>query len=214
VGAPLFRFEDVVVEVGGARILDGVQATVPDGGVTCLVGRSGSGKSTMLRLCNRLEVATSGVVRFRDDDVLALEPLAHRRRVGMVFQRPTPFPGTVRDNLLVACPEADEALFVEVLERAALPAAFLDRVADDLSGGEQQRMCFARTLVTQPEVLLMDEPTSALDDDATRVLEDLARALACSDLAVPVLWVTHDRAQVDRIAEHRIVVDEGRVLDG
>ena len=213
-GGSLFRFEDVVVEIGGVRILDGVNASVPSQGITCLVGRSGSGKSTMLRLCNRLEVATGGVVRFRDDDVLALEPLSHRRRVGMVFQRPTPFPGTVRENLLVACPEADQELFASALERAALPASFLDRVADDLSGGEQQRMCLARTLVTEPEVLLMDEPTSALDDDATRVLEGLARGLAGADLPVPVVWVTHDRAQVDRIAEHRIVVDQGRVLDG
>ena len=213
-GAPLFSFEDVVVEVGAVRILDGVSASIPAAGITCLVGRSGSGKSTMLRLCNRLEVATGGVVRFRGDDVLLLEPLAHRRRVGMVFQRPTPFPGTVRENLLVACPAADDALFASSLARAGLTEGFLERVADDLSGGEQQRMCLARTLVTEPEVLLMDEPTSALDDDATRLLEDLASGLACAANPVPILWVSHDRAQVERIAEHRIVVDEGRVIDG
>jgi putative ABC transport system ATP-binding protein len=214
VTAPLFSFEDVVVEVGGARILDGVSAEVPASGVTCLVGRSGSGKSTLLRLCNRLEVATAGVVRFHGDDVLSLDPLQHRRRVGMVFQRPTPFPGTVRDNLLVARPGADEAALAHALERAALGAAFLDRVADQLSGGEAQRVCLARTLVTEPEVLLMDEPTSALDDEATAVLEELACGLACADDAVPVLWVTHDRAQVDRIADGRLVVEEGRVRGG
>jgi putative ABC transport system ATP-binding protein len=203
-----------VVEVGGVRILDGVSAAIAPTGVTCLVGRSGSGKSTLLRLCNRLEVATSGVVRFHGDDVLSLDPLAHRRRVGMVFQRPTPFPGTVRDNLLVARPDADEAALAHALERAALDAGFLDRVADQLSGGEAQRVCLARTLITDPEVLLMDEPTSALDDDATGVLEQLACGLACSDEAVPVVWVTHDRAQVDRIADRRLVVEEGRVRDG
>jgi putative ABC transport system ATP-binding protein len=208
----LFDFEDVVVAVGDARILQGVSASIPAEGITCLVGRSGSGKSTMLRLCNRLEVATAGVVRFRGDDVLSLDPLAHRRRVGMVFQRPTPFPGTVRDNLLVACPEADDELFASSLERAGLPSAFLERVADDLSGGEQQRVCLARTLVTRPEVLLMDEPTSALDLDATLLLEELAVELARAEAPVPVLWVTHDRAQVDRIADRRLVVDEGRVL--
>jgi putative ABC transport system ATP-binding protein len=209
----LFGFEDVVVEAGGVRILHGVVASVPASGITCLVGRSGSGKSTMLRLCNRLEVASAGVVRFRGDDVLSLDPLAHRRRVGMVFQRPTPFPGTVRDNLLVACPEADEALFASALERAALTPAFLDRLADDLSGGEQQRVCLARTLVTRPEVLLMDEPTSALDHHATRVLEELAVGLAGDeDAAVPIVWVTHDRMQVDRIGDRCLVVDEGRVV--
>jgi putative ABC transport system ATP-binding protein len=214
VSGALFEFDDVVVEAAGRRILDGVRATIPRDGVTCLVGPSGSGKSTMLRLCNRLAVASGGVVRFRGHDVLSLDPLAHRRRVGMVFQRPTPFPGTVRDNLLVACPGADDVLLASGLERAALPAAFLDRVADDLSGGEQQRVCLARTLVTGPEVLLMDEPTSALDHDATLVLERLACDLACAPDPVPVVWVTHDRDQVERIAQQRIRVEAGRVVDG
>jgi putative ABC transport system ATP-binding protein len=214
VTAAVFSFEDVVVDVGGARILDGVTASVSSSGVTCLVGRSGSGKSTLLRLCNRLEVATAGVVRFHGADVLGLDPLAHRRRVGMVFQRPTPFPGTVRDNLLVARPDAGEAQLVHALERAALGASFLDRVADRLSGGEAQRVCLARTLVTDPEALLMDEPTSALDDDATLVLEELACGLACSTEAVPVLWVTHDRRQVERIAQECLVVEDGRVRSG
>lgn len=208
----LFTFEHVVVEVDGRRIVDGVDAEIPGGGVTCLVGPSGSGKSTMLRLCNRLEVPTSGVVRFRGEDIAALDPLAHRRRVGMVFQRPTPFPGTVRDNLLVARPDADDATLGAVLERAALDPAFLDRVADELSGGEQQRMCLARTLVTEPEVLLMDEPTSALDPEATKVLERRATEVAGS--GTPVVWVSHDLDQVDRIADARFLVDGGRVRRG
>jgi len=208
----LFAFEAVVVEAGGRRILDEVTAELPRQGVTCLVGPSGSGKSTMLRLCNRLEVPTAGVVRFRGTDLRDLDPLAHRRRVGMVFQRPTPFPGTVRDNLLVARPGTDDSVLGAALERAALPEHFLDRVADDLSGGEAQRMCLARTLVTDPEVLLMDEPTSSLDADAAKELERLARQLA--DDGVPVVWVSHDLAQVDRIADARLLVAQGRVQRG
>jgi putative ABC transport system ATP-binding protein len=210
--AALFSFEAVVVEAGGRRILDGVTTDLPDHGVTCLVGPSGSGKSTMLRLCNRLEVPTSGVVRFRGTDLADLDPLAHRRRVGMVFQRPTPFPGTVRDNLLVARPAATDDVLGAALARAALSEAFLDRVADELSGGEAQRMCLARTLITDPEVLLMDEPTSSLDVDATKELERSARQLA--DDGVPVVWVSHDLAQVDRIADARLLVDAGRVRHG
>jgi len=212
VNPPLFAFEHVSLELGGRRVLDDVTAEIPDDGVTCLVGASGSGKSTLLRLCNRLEVPTSGVVRFRGRDVASLDPLRHRRQVGMVFQRPTPFPGSVRENLLVARPDATDDVLRAALERAALPAAFLDRVADDLSGGEAQRMCVARTLVTEPEVLLMDEPTSALDPVATAELEALARQLAAD--GVRIVWVSHDPEQVARIADHRLVVDAGRVRVG
>jgi putative ABC transport system ATP-binding protein len=127
----------------------------------------------------------------------------------MVFQRPAPFPGTVRDNLLVADPAASDEELLAALAGAGLAATFLDRSADDLSGGESQRMCLARTLVTQPEVLLMDEPTSALDPDARHRLERTARALAAEGR--PVVWVTHDLDQADRLADDVLVVIDGRV---
>lgn len=208
----LFSFDDVVVRFGDDVVLDHVSATIPDGGgITCLLGPSGAGKSTLLRLCNRLEVPTAGEVRFRGEPLGDLDPLRLRRTAGMVFQRPTTFPGTVRDNLLVADPEADEAAMLAALERARLPKALLDREADALSGGEAQRACLARTLITGPEVLLMDEPTSALDPTATKGLEELGRSLA--DDGMPVLWVTHDLAQADRIADRRIVLVHGRLAD-
>ena len=206
----LFAFEGVRLVVDGTTVLDGVDARIPDRGLTAIVGPSGSGKSTLLRLCNRLEVPTDGHVRFRGEDVGTLDPLALRRRVGMVFQRPTLFPGTVADNLAVARPELSEDEAGDALHRAGLHRSFLDRTADDLSGGEAQRACLARTLVTEPEVLLMDEPTSALDGDNTRVLERLGADLA--DSGVPVLWVTHDPHQVDRIADRRLVMAAGRVV--
>jgi putative ABC transport system ATP-binding protein len=208
----LFRFEGVTLTVDGAIILTGIDAHIPDAGLTAIVGASGSGKSTLLRLCNRLEVPTDGRVWFRGDDVAVLDPLALRRRVGMVFQRPTLFPGTVAENLAVAEPELTEGEATAALARAGLDASFLDRTGDDLSGGEAQRACLARTLVTRPEVLLMDEPTSALDEANTLVLERLGRELA--DAGVPVLWVTHDTAQVDRIADRRIMLDQGRIVSG
>ena len=208
----LFEFDDVVVRFGDDVVLDHVTASVPDGGaITCLLGASGAGKSTLLRLCNRLEVPSEGEVRFRGRPLQDADPLALRRRVGMVFQRPTLFAGSVRDNLLVAQPTADDDAMTEALCRARLPAAFLDRDGDSLSGGEAQRACLARTLITEPEVLLMDEPTSALDPTATRGLEELGRALA--DEGMPILWVTHDLAQSDRIADRRIVLVGGRLAD-
>jgi len=208
----LFEFDDVVVRFGDDVVLDHVTTSVPDcGSVTCLLGESGAGKSTLLRLCNRLEVPTEGQVRFRGRPLDDIDPLVLRRSVGMVFQRPTPFPGTVRDNLLVADPRAGDGELRDALERTRLPASFLDREADSLSGGEQQRACLARTLITRPEVLLMDEPTSALDPTATRALEELGRDLAAAGM--PVLWVTHDLAQADRIADRRIVLVRGRLAD-
>ena len=206
----LFAFDHVTV-VGAQRPrLDDATGDLPQHGVTVVVGPSGAGKSTLLRLCNRLDVPDRGTVRFRDDDVGSLDPLALRRRVGMVFQRPTPFAGTVLDNLLVAEPELRDADAAAALERVGLGADLLPRDATRLSGGEAQRVCLARTLVTNPEVVLMDEPASSLDPAARRGLEDLALALATS--GVPVVWVTHDLTQMRRIADHVVVVIAGRIV--
>jgi len=207
--SPLFAFEAVRLELSGRTILDGIDLTLPDAGITVLAGPSGAGKSTLLRLCNRLTVPTTGRVRFRGDDVAELEPLAHRRRVGMVFQRPAPFPGTVLENLRVACPGLDDGGAAAALERAGLDRSFLPRRADDLSGGEAQRMCLARTLATGPEVLLLDEPTSSLDPVASRDLEAHVRMLAADDVAV--VWVTHDLGQAERIDDELHVVTGGRM---
>jgi putative ABC transport system ATP-binding protein len=191
-------------------LLADVHGEVPAAGVTVVVGPSGAGKSTLLRLCNRLEAPTSGTVRFRDNDVVRLDPLRLRRRVGMVFQRPSPFAGTVGDNLRVAEPGLSDTAAAAALGRADLTPDFLDRPAHELSGGEAQRMCLARTLVTKPEVLLMDEPTSSVDPRSTRALEQLARGLALD--GVPVLWVTHDLAQMRRLADRVLVLVNGRLV--
>ena len=206
---PLFAFEGVGLERDGTRVLDDVTLDLPDGGVTVLVGASGAGKSTLLRCGNRLEVPTSGCVRFRGDDLAVLDPLAHRRRVAMVFQAPATFPGTVAANLRAVASELSDAEAGDLLERVGLDRSLLDRQADALSGGEAQRMVVARALTTGPEVLLADEPTSALDAAATHRLEDLARGLA--DDGLPVVWVSHDLDQVRRLADHLVVVRAGRV---
>ena len=211
--APLFELEDVVVTTAtGTRILDVEHLAVPVAGITVLAGPSGAGKSTLLRLCNRLDLPSEGVVRYRGTDIVELDPLAHRRAVGMVFQRPTLFSGTVRDNLAVARPEADDAVFADALDRSGLSGSFLDRVGDDLSGGEAQRACLARTLLTEPQVLLMDEPTSSLDPLMTERLEVATRTLV--DDGVAVIWVSHDLEQVRRISDRVVVLDGGRIVPG
>ncbi|MCV7199884.1 ABC transporter ATP-binding protein [Mycobacterium angelicum] len=207
---PVFGFDDVVVERDRVRALDGFTASVPARGITAVFGPSGSGKSTLLRLCNRLEIPTSGRVSFCGKDIADIDPLWLRRRVGMCFQRPTPFPGTVADNLRVAEPEADEPRMRETLERVALSGSWLDRDASALSGGEAQRMCLARTLMAQPQVLLLDEPTSAVDAEAAEVIERAVRELAGEGIAA--LWVTHDPAQVERVADRVLHIQQGRCV--
>ena len=210
---PALRFDDVSLVVDEAdppvAVLRHVDLDLPLTGVTALVGPSGSGKSTLLRLCNRLEVPTSGRVLLDGRDIADLDPLALRRRLGMVFQRPTLFPGTVRDNCRVADPGGGDERFAAVLERCGLSADLLDRTADDLSGGEAQRACIARSLLTGPEVLLLDEATSALDPDNRHRIEHLARDLA--DGGTPVLWVTHDLDQAARLADRTVVVLDGAI---
>lgn len=206
---PLFELTGVGVHSGGRWRIRSVDAVVPERGVTAIVGPSGSGKSTFLRCCNRLEAATEGTVRFRGRDVADMDVLDLRRRVGMVFQRPTPFAGTGFDNLRVADSGTTRERAAELLERVGLGRDFLERDAQALSGGEAQRLCLARSLAARPEVLLMDEVTSSLDPTSRHGLEQLARTLCES--GVPMLWVTHDFAQVTRVATTVFVLIDGRV---
>lgn len=206
----LFAFRDVFVAVDGAPVLSGVTAVVPQRQLTVVAGPSGSGKTSLLRLCNRLDVPTHGSIEFRGHNLLQIDPRKLRRRVGMVFQRPVLFPGTVRDNLLAADGTATEAKMQSALGDVELDSSFLDRIGDDLSGGEAQRVCLARALMCEPEVLLMDEPTASLHPSASRTLESTVRRLK-TESAVDVIWVTHDLDQIDRLAEYLVVLTEGHV---
>jgi putative ABC transport system ATP-binding protein len=205
----LFELIDVVVDRGGRRALNGCTVTIGRGS-TALVGPSGAGKSSLLRLLNRLDVPTSGTVRFSGTDVSKIDPRVLRRKVGMVFQRPTPFPGSVADNLRAAHPDASDELVVRRLAAVGLAAELVDVQARDLSGGEQQRVCLARTLVTDPQVLLLDEPTSALDAEAARDVERAVAALV--DDGLHAVWVSHDEAQVERVATQVVRLEGGRVV--
>jgi len=208
-GTVAFEFNRVTVLRAGRRVLDEITARIPATGITVVSGPSGAGKTTLLRLCNRLEVPDEGAVSYRGQPLAELDPLTLRRRVGMVFQRPTPFPGSVTDNLAVARPDAGAEVLITALKRVALDPGLLDQEARTLSGGELQRMCLARTLVTQPETLLLDEPTSALDERPKQVFEHTARDLAAQ--GITIIWVTHDRAQAGRVADRIYQLRDGRM---
>jgi putative ABC transport system ATP-binding protein len=200
----------VDLDRGGRPVLRDVSASFERGKVTAVVGPSGAGKTSLLRCLNRLEDPTGGAVLLDGEDVRELDPQDVRRRVGMIFQTPVVFEGDVRANLTYGLNGVAPSRLEEALEAAALPASFLDRESTALSVGQAQRVCIARALVRNPEVLLMDEPTSALDKDAAARVEELVTSLVGRGLAAVV--VTHDLAQARRVASGGILLVEGRVV--
>jgi len=195
--------------VAGDPILRSIDLVIPANGVTVLAGPSGAGKSTLLRLLNRLDDPVAGEIRWRGRALTEWAPTELRRQVAMVFQRPPLFAGTVLDNLRVASADVDVERAGHVLEHVGLDPELLGQDAESLSGGEAQRMCVARALLTEPAVLLADEPTAALDRAARATVEDLGRMLA--DSGVAVIWVSHDTDQLRRLADHVIVLADGAV---
>lgn len=204
-------FELIGVDAGpvGAPLLRSIDLVVSAAGVTVLAGPSGAGKTTLLRLLNRLDDPIAGEVRWRGRPIAEWAPTDIRRQVAMVFQRPPIFPGTVFENLRVALEHIDVERARCVLGRVGLHGELLDQEAETLSGGEAQRMCVARALLTDPVVVLADEPTAALDRAARVTVEDLGRTLAESGVAV--IWVSHDTDQLRRLADHVIVLAGGTV---
>jgi putative ABC transport system ATP-binding protein len=194
----------------GRPVLVDVTLTIRSG-ATAVVGPSGSGKSSLLRLLNRLADPDSGSVRFRGSDVRELDPLELRRRVGLVPQLPAPVPGTVADNVCLGPRLHGREVDPEpALRLAGLDAGFADRDASRLSVGEQQRVMLARALALEPEVLLLDEPTAALDAAATAAVETALKSV--SDISL--VLVTHDPDQASRLTERAIKLRDGRVVTG
>jgi putative ABC transport system ATP-binding protein len=212
------------------RILQDVSFSVARGSLFTVLGPSGSGKSTLLRCLNRLVEADSGEVLLDGAPTSSMQVQTLRRRVGMVFQTPALFTGTVLDNVLYGPRlsttgrlgpdalagkpprpgESDRA--TALLARVGLPADFAERSAGDLSGGEAQRVSIARALANGPEVLLLDEPTSALDPTASLLIQDLLQGLA-GEADLTLIFVTHDLGQARRLGDHGLLLVDGRVVD-
>ncbi len=195
---------------GGVEILRGIDADVPGGSITSIVGPSGSGKSTLLRAINRLIEPTAGEVYLDGEPTSEMDPLELRRRVGMVFQLPALFGATVEEAVLYGAHLAGRSADAgRLLEMAGLDASFKDKAPQSLSVGEQQRVSIARALALEPEALLVDEPTSALDEAARRRIEDLIRELNAS-LGLTIVLVSHALDQVERVADRVVLLAAGR----
>ncbi len=212
---------------GEKQALYDVSMKVKEKAITALIGPSGCGKSTLLRSINRINDLVDGCriegrMLFRDEDILSKDINVNelRMRIGMVFQKPNPFPMTIRENLIYG-PKLkgikDKKELNEIVESCLQKAALYDEVADrldksalGLSGGQQQRLCIARTLSVNPDVILMDEPTSALDPIATAKIEDLAVQLKKE---YTVVIVTHNMQQASRISDNTGFMYLGKMIE-
>jgi phosphate transport system ATP-binding protein len=225
--APLMAARDVGVGFGAKTVLTGINLEFTHHSITALIGPTGCGKSTFLRSLNRMNDNVRGYWRTgaidldgveisgRDTDLLVL-----RRRVGMVFQRPNPFPMSIRDNVVAGvrahrmAPRSEHAEIAErYLREVGLWAPVADRIGDSpfrLSGGQQQLLCLARALAVEPDVLLLDEPTSSLDPVTTEMVEELLRRLAEK---LTIVIVTHNLAQARRVAHTTAFLYNGILVE-
>jgi phosphate transport system ATP-binding protein len=210
------RVKDLNAWFSSVQVLRGIDLTMAPKAVTAIIGPSGCGKSTFIRCLNRMHEVVpgahvTGTVLIEGEDVYApgVDAVHVRRRIGMVFQRPNPFPTmSVFDNVAAGLRLAGvgrRADLQDAVERALRQAALWDEVKDSLgtsgvslSGGQQQRLCIARALAVEPAVLLMDEPCSALDPIATARIEELILDLRS---ALTVIIVTHNMQQAARVSE-------------
>ena len=211
---PVLRLDRLSRSVPGKRIVEGVSLEAARGVLLAIVGPSGSGKSSLLRLVNRLDEPTSGTVYLDGADYRTLAPRELRRRVGMVMQQAYLFPGTVAANVRYGPAQRGECLddaAVENLLGQVDLAGFAARDVGRLSGGEAQRVSLARALANRPDVLLLDEPTSALQEDLRRQVEEAILGVA-RGRGLTCILVTHDTAQAARLASRVAVLESGRLV--
>ncbi len=212
---------------GSAQALKNINIQIPENNITALIGPSGCGKSTFLKTLNRMNdlipgVKITGEVRYLDTDIFApgLDVNALRKEIGMVFQKPNPFPMSIYDNIAYG-PRThgvkNKAKLDELVEQSLRGAAIWDEVKDrlkknalGLSGGQQQRLCIARALAVEPKVLLMDEPTSALDPISTSKIEELAMGLK---ERYTIVIVTHNMQQAVRISDRTAFFLLGELIE-
>ena len=212
---PIMTVKDLCLWYGSHQALKNITIDIPEKSITALIGPSGCGKSTFLKTLNRMndlvpDVKITGDVRYRDEDIFdpAQDVSELRREVGMVFQKPNPFPMSIYDHIAYG-PRThgikNRAQLDEIVEKSLRGAAIWDEVKDrlqknalGLSGGQQQRLCIARALAVEPAVLLMDEPTSALDPISTSRIEELALQLK---ERYTIVMVTHNMQQAVRISD-------------
>ena len=223
----ILSVENLCLWYGSHQALKDINIEIPEKSITALIGPSGCGKSTFLKTLDRMndllpDVKITGSVLYKGEDIFdsSVDVSELRRQVGMVFQKPNPFPMSIYDNIAYG-PRThgvkNKAKLDEIVEKSLRGAAIWDEVKDrlkknalGLSGGQQQRLCIARALAVEPEVLLMDEPTSALDPISTSKIEDLAVELKKD---YTIIIVTHNMQQAARISDKTAFFLLGEVIE-
>lgn len=209
-----FSARGLCSERAGRLVLADLEFTIAAGRITVLVGPSGEGKSSLLRILNRLDEPSRGEILYRGCPLVEWPVRELRRRVGFVFQTPVMFAGSVGDNLraaarIAAVRDVDFATRAErVMRLAQVEPSLLDRPGDELSVGQKQRANLARALMTGPETLLLDEPTSALDSETAARLLDTVRRLS-RDESLTVVFATHRLEEARQIADSVLVLRNG-----
>lgn len=223
----VLKVENFSAYFGDNQVLKNINLETSSNLVTALMGPSGCGKTTLIRCVNRMHELLAGTkvtgnMYLKDLDVYAMEPIILRRKIGMVFQKPNPFPMmSIYDNVIAGFKlngirlKKDE--FDNIVERSLKGSALWDEVKDSLhrkgtflSGGQQQRLCIARALAMNPEILLLDEPTSALDPKSTSAIEELIVELKKT---VSMLLVTHNIAQAARVSDYTAFIYLGELVE-
>ena len=215
----------LTVRYGSVAAVQEISLDIPEHQITAIIGPSGCGKSTLLRAFNRMNdfiqnVTTEGQVLYRGEDLYAsdIDPVEVRRRIGMVFQKPNPFPKSVFRNVAWgASINGFRGDINELVQRSLQKAALWDEVKDKLdqsglalSGGQQQRLCIARAIALEPELILMDEPCSALDPASTARIEDLLFELKTR---YTIVIVTHNMQQAARVSDWTAFLSQGRLVE-
>lgn len=210
----IFCYDHVGLVKREQRILQNISFEIEQGKICGITGPSGSGKTSLLRTMNLLQSPTEGMIFYKDKNLMEYDPIRLRREIGYVLQKPYLFEGTVRDNLeypyLIWRQTPDQAEIETYLARVNLTTDVLEKRGRELSGGEQQRVAFVRSLLAKPEVLLLDEISAALDEKNTLVLEQLIREER-ETRNITVLFISHNMDQLRRLAQKVMYIKQGQV---
>lgn len=212
----ILKIENLNLEIGTVKILKDISFTVQKKEIIALLGPSGSGKSSLLKSINMLNTPSCGQIKYHNNDIQEISPMALRKKIGYVLQKPTLFGNDVMENLKYPCELHQKVFDINLVEfylkKVNLKPDILEKKPNELSGGEQQRISLVRTLLLEPEIILLDEVTSALDEDNTLLIEELIK-YENENNELTVIFISHNNEQAKRLAQKVIYMEEGVIKE-